>query len=80
VSVGTLCTLRMYAWEGSPPVEGDLLRTRAGSCYRIEEVKPSRSPNVLYSLRVMRLGKDAVQFGQDGVRELYWLPRAPRSI
>lgn len=75
MTIGTQTTLRMNHWEGDPPVEGDFLRTRAGTCYQINEIHPSRSPRIIYRLRVTRLGKDAVQFGDPGVTMLVWGPR-----
>ncbi len=77
MTVGTRCTLRMYRWAGPPPVEGDFLRTRAGSCYLIDEVRESRSAHIAHVLRVTRLGKDAVCFGQEGVSLLQWMRRPP---
>lgn len=67
--VGSPCTLRAYRWDGPDPVEGDFLRTAAGSCYRIDSAKRAgpRAVRTLWVLRCTRLGKDAVQFGEPGV-------------
>jgi hypothetical protein len=61
-------------WDGELPVPGDFLRTRAGSCYRIDEVRPGRVKRV-GSLRCTRLEHDAVAEGDDGVWMWYWNPR-----
>lgn len=75
MSVGTRCTLRCYHWEPPEPVEGDFLRTDAGSCYRIERIRESDYDHIAYVLTVMRLGKDAVQFGEEGVSRWVWAKR-----
>lgn len=80
MSVGTRCTLRAYWWEDPAPVEGDFLRTAAGSCYRIEEICDSRSEHIAHVLICTRLGKDAVQLGDPGVREWVWASRTPSSL
>jgi hypothetical protein len=66
---GTTTTLYVNTWEGDEwPVEGDFLRTDAGSCYRIDKVKPARFGSAhLFSLVVTRLEKDAVHAGAPGV-------------
>lgn len=65
---GTRCHLRVYGWPaGEEPVPGDLLRTRAGSCYRIEEWRPARAgAKSLGTIVAARLERDAVQFGEPG--------------
>lgn len=54
--------------QGALPVEGDLMRSEpGGSCYLIDEVRPSkRNPRKL-TLIVTRLGKDACQPYEPGV-------------
>lgn len=82
MELGTLCTLRVYAWEEGEPLEGDFLRTDAGSCYRIESVRvpdPARATVTKYVLTCMRLGKDAVQFGEPGVSRWVFQRRPPRD-
>lgn len=73
--VGTQCKLRCYHSDGPPPVEGDFLRTRTGTCYRIDRVRESTSGHVAYVFTVTRLGKDAVQFDAPGVCEWIWAKR-----
>lgn len=73
--VGTRATLRCYYWDEGEPVEGDFLRTDAGSCYRIEAVRESDRDHIAYVLTVTRLGKDAVQFGDEGVSRWVWAKR-----
>lgn len=59
--------------EFDPPVEGDFLRTEAGSCYLIDEVRRSpKYPTTRVILTCTRLEPDAVQHGQEGVWSLYW--------
>lgn len=74
--VGSRCTLRAYEWEGPEPVEGDFLRTDAGSCYRIDAIRipdPARVVATKYVLTCTRLDKDAVQFGEPGVHGwVFW--------
>lgn len=79
---GTQCTLRAYWWDGVPPVDGDFLRTLAGSCYRIDEVHPSRSEHIVHTLRCTRLERNAVQLDDDGVYLWEWArrPRQPRQL
>lgn len=61
-----------YDLDGStPPVEGDTLRTAAGTCYLIDEVRPSPTRDRVY-LRCTRLDRDAVAEGDPGVHPLYW--------
>jgi hypothetical protein len=78
---GSRCTLRCYFWENAetePPVEGDLLVTARGSCYRIEQVREGRPDSkVQYVLGVTRLGLDAVGVGDPGVHLWRWMDRAP---
>lgn len=71
---------RLYiVWGDTPdddrPVEGDFLRSHpAGSCYRIDEVRPGRSP-ARVNYRVTRLGRDAVAADAEGVFLFSWLKR-----
>lgn len=67
---GTRCKLRV-AWGEVPP-EGDILRTRAGSCYLVERVSGK-------TLHCVRLGKDAVQLGEPGVWDWQWGSRNRRG-
>lgn len=73
---GTECTLRM-SWDDSPlPVEGDFLRSvPGGSCYRVESVRRSGER---WNMRVTRLGRDAVQIGDEGVFAFEWNVRRRR--
>jgi hypothetical protein len=50
------------------PDEGDFLRTPAGSCYRIDEVRPTRPGSKAIAMFVCtRLEREAVEFDQEGV-------------
>jgi hypothetical protein len=65
---GTRCSLRVEWWDGPLPVEGDFLRTPAGSCYRIVEfVRARPGSKSLGRLICERLERDAVQVGEPGV-------------
>jgi hypothetical protein len=79
--VGTTCKIRYRIEGGDPdadPVEGDLLRTvPGGTCYRIDTVRrlpdDARWPGARrFTLKCIRLGKDAVQLGEPGVYGLVW--------
>lgn len=73
---GTTCRIGCDFWHGELPVEGDFLRTRAGSCYKIEEWRPSRpGSRRLGTFVCTRLEKDAVELGQEGVFEIVWANR-----
>ena len=73
---GTETTLYVNTWEDEWPVEGDFLRTDAGSCYRVLEVRGAKFGSAhIGSFRVLRLDKDAVQFGQPGVYRWAFAPR-----
>lgn len=78
---GTSCVMTVAWWnEGAPvPEPGDFLRTRTGSCYRIDEVRPGRVRPVS-SFRCTRLEKDAVAEGAPGVWMWEWKARARRGI
>lgn len=65
---GTTCELRMDWWEGAQPVEGDFLRTGAGSCYRIDRIAGR-------TLHCTRLERDAVALGEPGVWRWSWSRR-----
>lgn len=71
---GTTCTLSYDCADGEP-VPGDFVRTDAGSCYRIDAVRPSPTRPGRFYLSVMRLEHDAVQPQQDGVWPLRWYRR-----
>ena len=77
-AVGTTCKIT-YTCGVPGPEPGDLIRTSAGSCYEIEEVRESPSVLGRYRLKCIRLGKDAVQEGEPGVWPLYWERRPRRS-
>lgn len=66
---GTECVLHINSWTDEKwPEPGDFLRTEAGSCYRILEFMPARFGSAhLGRWKVMRLDKDAVRDGQEGV-------------
>lgn len=73
---GTTCELHVNEWTDEWPEEGDFLRTDAGSCYRVLEFRPARFGSAhIGHFHVMRLEKDAVQFGQPGVFRWAWAPR-----
>lgn len=76
---GTTCGIGPYTWHGGdlaePPGVGDFLRTRAGSCYRIDSARTVGGDRHRFMFRVTRLERDAVQPGQPGVFDLYWNPR-----
>ena len=58
------------------PVEGDIWRSHpGGSCYLIEDCRPSSSNphKVIYT--VVRLGKDAAALGDEGVWRFEWKRR-----
>jgi hypothetical protein len=75
---GTRC--RLYYDCGVPgPVEGDFIRTTAGSCYLIERARRSRTRPERVHLDVIRLDRDAVDEGQDGVWPLHWYPRRRKA-
>jgi hypothetical protein len=76
---GTQCNMRVNWWDARPgeegfPVEGDFLRTAAGSCYLIDEWRPSRpGSESLGTFLCTRLERDAVAFGDPGVFEwAFW--------
>lgn len=74
---GTLCTMRAYYWDSADPVEGDFLRTDAGSCYRIDKVHHVTRPDSVtrFVLTCMRLDHDAVAEGAPGVHRWAFNPR-----
>lgn len=70
---GTTCWLRAHHWVGELAVEGDFLRTRNGSCYRILEVREGTGAGgVVANFKVERLDREAVEFGEPGVFEWRW--------
>lgn len=72
---GTPCVMSVGRWDGPPwPEPGDFLRTRVGSCYRIDRVTPGRTKRV-GRLFCTRLEKDAVAEGEEGVFMWAWNPR-----
>lgn len=73
---GTSCRIGCDYWDGELPVEGDFLITAAGSCYRIDEWRPSRPGSRRRGTFVCtRLEKNAVEVGQEGVFEIRWANR-----
>jgi hypothetical protein len=60
------------------PVAGDFLRSPAGSCYLIEDVRPSPTIRGRAYLTVTKLERDAVQFGEPGVWPIHWHKRERR--
>jgi hypothetical protein len=84
---GTRCVLREYTGLrdgpclGEEPLPaGDFLRTEHGSCYRIDEVRESRSEHILAVYICTRLDHDAVQFGDDGVWGWRWARRPRQAL
>lgn len=60
--------MRCEWWDGPLPVQGDFLRTPAGSCYLIRDWRPARAGSKSLGTFVCeRLEKDAVRFGEPGV-------------
>lgn len=73
---GTTCTLVVNDWAGPALEPGDFLRTKTGTCYRIDDVRPTRpGSRTVARLRCTRLIRDAVQLGESGVHPWYWSPR-----
>lgn len=72
---GSKCTLRIDWGSGEVPVEGDILRSRGGSCYLIEEAHESARTRGRWVFRCVRLGKDAARDGDPGVFGIYWHSR-----
>jgi hypothetical protein len=72
---GEQVTLRVNHWDGDFPVEGDFIRTTAGSCYLIDALKITRDGR-LYWLRCTKLEHDAVAEDAEGVHLWGWSPRA----
>lgn len=69
---GTTCKLYMDLAGGGPgPIEGDFIRTEAGSCYQVNEVHEGRRRG-RFHMRVTRLGLDAVADGEPGVWTIRW--------
>lgn len=71
---GTTCRLHYDCGDGVPE-PGDFVRTPAGSCYRIDGVKPSRRTRGRFYLTCTRLERNAVQPDQPGVWPLHWYRR-----
>ena len=75
-AVGTEGRLRLDWDDTEHPVEGDLLRSvPGGSCYRILSLREgARTPAgwKRLNLTVLRLGRDAVAQGDDGVFLFRW--------
>lgn len=68
---GTTCRLT-YDCGTEAPDAGDFIRTAAGTCYQILDVRQSPSRRGRVYLDVVRLGRDAVEPGAPGVWPLYW--------
>lgn len=69
---GTTCGITYRVEHGEPPVEGDLLVTRAGSSYRIDAARPIAGNPRRLRLRCTRLERHAVALGEPGVFSLAW--------
>lgn len=69
---GTVCDLTYDS--AAMVVEGDFIRTRAGSCYRVLSAYRSAGRGV-WKLHVVRLDREAVQEGDEGVHLLVWWSR-----
>lgn len=67
---GTTC--KLYYDTPVEVIEGDFIRTRRGSCYRVD--RAVRRGHRWY-LDVTRLELDAVAEGEAGVHELVWYRR-----
>lgn len=74
--VGSVVRLSATWWEGSAPVEGDILRTRTGRCYLIDAVRHISGDR--YALTCTVLGQDAAPFGE-GVHLWSWNRREKSS-
>lgn len=73
---GTESTLRALWWDGPLPEAGDFLRTRAGSCYEVLDVREGTSRGTIRAtIRVMRLERNAVAEGDPGVWAWEFAPR-----
>lgn len=77
---GTRARLTCYRWDGppffGPEIEGDFIRTTAGSCYRIDEARRSRPGSRRVGVLVCtRLERDAVSPGEPGVHLWEWAKR-----
>lgn len=65
---GSVVKLTVLAFDGELPEPGDFLRTAAGSCYQVQEFKPSRpGSKSLGRFVCMKLERDAVDRGDPGV-------------
>lgn len=74
-AAGTTCRLYYDCGPRAMPHEGDFIRTPTGTCYQVLEARRSPSRPNRVNLKVMRLEKGAVEFGEPGVWPLYWHPR-----
>lgn len=65
--------------DGIPALKvGDFLRTKAGSCYCVTEIKQSGKRPNRRNLRVLRWPLDAIP-ADGAVFSLFWYPRKRRS-
>jgi hypothetical protein len=65
---GATVRLRALWWDAVLPEEGDFLRTEAGRCYQVNEVRPTRPGSKSVATFVCTvLERDAVQMGEPGV-------------
>lgn len=71
---GTTCVLSYDCTNGRPE-PGDFIRTDAGTCYRVDEVRPSPTRPSRSYLSVTRLEHDSVRVGEPGVWPLFWYRR-----
>lgn len=68
--------IRMTSWDGDHPVQGDFLRTPAGTCYRIVDWRRTRPGSKSAAVAIVqRLDHDAVTEDQEGVFMFQWNPR-----
>lgn len=62
-------------WPEGLPLEGDLLRSEAGACYVIEEVRQSPSKPEMVRLVLARLEYGSLGRHAEGVWNFHWTGR-----
>lgn len=73
---GTRAVLSVVEWSGELPEPGDFIRTAAGSCYEIDELRPARPGSKGWGRFICtRLEHDAVAEGDPGVHMWEWAKR-----
>lgn len=77
--IGSPCRIS-YDGNGVELLPGDILRSEAGSCYLIDETRPSSRIPGRYNLRCTRMEKDAVSEGEPGVFPVFWNSRRQAPI